>query len=213
MKQVPVTRICLVAALAASSLFAARPFTTDDAGTVAPNGFELELGTDVWQDDAAIGVSFKHGLTNRMDLGVGFGYTMLPADADGFENAEVVFKFAFIPDLFSASFTTVLGNLDYMLTGIVTYAFGPVELDMNLGFVTTGLGGIDGDLLYALAVVCAGDRLALGVEAGGDQDDVQSWLAGVRFTIFSGFALDGGIAGGFQEDGDKIITVGIHYEF
>lgn len=213
MEQISMLRTFVVAAMTAGSLFAARPFITDDAGTVTPGGFELELGTDVWQDDAVMGLSFKHGLTNRMDVGVGFGYTMLPADAGGFENAEVVFKFAIIPDLFSASFITILGDLDYVLNGIVTHMFGTFEIDMNLGYETTGMEGIEGTFMYALAIIYAIDKFAVGAEIAGDQEDVQSWLAGVRFILSPGFAIDGGVIGNFHEGSDVIATFGIHYEF
>jgi len=213
MRTSAIIRMCLSAVLAAGGLFAARPFTTDDAGTVIPSGFELELGTDVWQADAVLGLSFKHGLTNRMDVGVGFGYTMLPADAGGFENAEVAFKFAIIPDLFSASFVTILGDLNYVLNGIVTHMFGTFKIDMNLGYETTGMEGIEGTFMYGLALIYDIDRFAVGAEIAGDQEDVQSWLTGVCYTVFPGFALDSGITGSFQEERDLFVTVGIHYEF
>jgi hypothetical protein len=205
-----ILRISLVATLAAGSLFAARPFTTDDAGTVTPSGFELELRTDVWQDDAIFGMSLKYGLTNRIDVGVNLGYTMLPDSADGFENAEIGFKFAILPELFSTSFTTIIGDLDYVLYGIVTRAFGPLEIDMNCGFMTTGLGGVDGDLMYGLAVIYNMDKFTVGVEAAGDQNAVQTWLAGIRYFIFHSMSIDGGITGSFQEERDILITAGIH---
>jgi hypothetical protein len=56
------------------SALAARPFETDDAGTVAPGTFESEFGSESWKDDAAFGIGLKHGLTERMDLGVSMGY-------------------------------------------------------------------------------------------------------------------------------------------
>jgi hypothetical protein len=206
-------RTVAVAAIVMNTLFAARPFNTDDAGIVAPSGFELELGTDMWQDDALFGMSIKYGLTNRIDVGVNLGYTMLPDSVDGFENTEIGFKFAILPNLISTSFTAILGDLDYVLYGIVTRAFGPLEVDMNLGFVTTGLGGIDGDVMYGLAAIYTIDKFALGVEAAGDQDAVQTWLAGVRYGIFPSLSIDGGIIGGFWEKGDILITAGMHYEF
>ncbi len=206
-------RTAAVTAIVISITFAARPFNTDDAGTVAPSGFELELGTDVWQDEAMLGLSLKHGLTNRMDVGLSLGYTMLPDSADGFENAEVGFKFAILPGLFSTSFTATLGDLDYVLYGIVTRVFGPLQIDINLGFMTTGLGGIDGDFMYRLAIIYNIEKFAFGVEAAGDQNAVQNWLSGVRYVVFHGFSIDGGVTGSFQEQRDILITAGIHYEF
>lgn len=51
----------------------ARPFITDDAGTVTPETFELEVAADYWRQEAAVGLSFKHGITKHMDMGVAFG--------------------------------------------------------------------------------------------------------------------------------------------
>jgi hypothetical protein len=55
--------------LPAISLYGARPFATDDAGTVSVAGYELEIGYDFGQDEGILGLSFKHGLTPKMDVG------------------------------------------------------------------------------------------------------------------------------------------------
>jgi hypothetical protein len=196
-----------------SSLFAARPFNVDDAGTVAPGGFELELGGDVWEDYAILGLGFKHGLTDRMDIGVGFGYTILPDDTTGLGGAEVDLKFALVPDLFATSFTGSLGTMPYALNAIITRNFGPAEVDINVGYEATGIEGSEGTITYALAIIYSTGPIELGAEASGDEEDIQSWLAGARYAITNNFVVDGGIIGGFQEDSALSATLGIHYEF
>lgn len=209
MKKVIIVFTCI----AMGSLFGARPFNTDDAGTVVPSGFELELGSDFWKDDIVLNLGFKHGLTNRMDVGVGFGYTIIPEDSNGFGTAEVCFKFALVPDLFAASFTGSLGDMPYALNAIITRHVGPAEVDVNIGYEATGMEGLDGMVTYALAVFYSKGNFALGAEAAGDEDDIHTWLGGIRYSLSPGFAIDGGIAGGFQENDDLVATIGIHYEF
>jgi len=209
MKSLFILYLCIMAC----SLFGARPFGTDDAGTVTPSGFELELGSDLWEDYAVLELGFKHGLTDRMDIGVGVGYTILPEDTNGFGNAEVCLKFALVPDLFAASFTGSLGDMPYSLNAIVTRNIGPAEVDVNVGYEATGMEGFEGMVFYTLAVIYNTGNLALGAEAGGDEDDIQTWLAGARYTILPGFAVDGGITGGFQDEDDLTATIGIHFEF
>ena len=171
------------------------------------------MGGDLWEDYAVLGLGFKHGLTDRMDVGVGFGYTFLPEDTTGLGGAEVCLKFALVPDLFAASFTGSLGDMPYALNAIITRNVGPAEVDFNVGYEATGMEGFDGLVTYALAIIYSTGSLALGAEAAGDEEDIQSWLAGISYTITPGFAIDGGITGGFQEESDLSATAGIHYEF
>jgi hypothetical protein len=76
---------------------------TDDAGTVAPETFELETGVDFWKDAATGCIGLKHGVTNRMDLGFGFGYSPQPEDERGFSGAELGLKFAIVPELLAVT--------------------------------------------------------------------------------------------------------------
>lgn len=196
----------------ASGLYAARPFSTDDAGTVERGVHELEFGCDFWSDEAALGVGFKHGLTDRMDLGVGFGHGIAPEEIAGFENAELCLKFAFIPDLFAASITGSFGHAAYVLNGIVTHNLGPIEIDGNFGYETGGIAGEDGTIIYALAFLFNIGSYAIGIEGAGDKDRLQTWLVGGRYALFDGLAVDAGISGGFEEDAALIAAAGIHYE-
>ena len=196
-----------------NGLFAARPFATDDAGTVERSIHELEFGCDFWSDEAALGLGFKHGLTERMDLGVSISYIIVPEESNGFESAELGVKFALIPDVFAASLAGSFGEAAYTLNGILTQGLGPLEIDCNFGYETAGIIGEDGTIFYALALIFNLGASAFGVEGTGDKDGLQSWLIGCRYTLVDGFAADVGISGGSDDDALTTATAGIHYEF
>lgn len=202
---------CMI--LCVTELYGARPFATDDAGTVEQGTHELEFGCDFWSEQTMLGLGFKHGLTERMDLGVGFSYIIEPRENDGFEGAELGVKFALIPDVFSASLTSMFGDAAYTLNGIITHTLGPLEIDGNFGYEATGIRGEEGTIIYALAVIFNAEQFAFGVEGSGDKDGLQSWLMGGRYALHDGFAIDAGISGGFEDDGVNTIVAGIHYEF
>lgn len=205
--------IITVTVLYLSGLYGARPFTTDDAGTVEMGIHELEFGCDFWSEYGTFGLGFKHGLTERMDLGISFGYIVAPEENVGFVSAELGVKFAFIPDVLSASFTGSFGDAAYTVNAIITQGLGPLEIDGNFGYEAIGITGEDGTIIYALALIFNTGPYAFGVEGAGDKDGLQSWLIGGRYTFFNGFAADAGISGGFEEDADMIATLGLHYEF
>ncbi len=205
--------IIAVTILCFSGLYGGRPFTTDDAGTVETGIHELEFGCDLWSENASFALGFKHGLTERMDLGVGFGYVVAPEENVGFVPAELGVKFALIPDVFSASLAGSFGDTAYVINGIVTQNFGPLELDGNFGYEATGTTDRVGTIIYALALILNAGPYAVGAESGGDKDGLQTWLIGGRYALFKGFAVDAGISGGFEEGTDMTATLGLHYEF
>ena len=196
-----------------SALYGARPFATDDAGTVQSGMHELESGIAFLSENAAFELGFKHGLTERMDIGLALGYVIKPEDSNGFQTAELGVKFALVPDVLAASLAGSFGDASYLLNGIVTKHFGVLEIDGNLGYEATGVPGEEGSVVYGLSLIMTIDRFAFGAEGQGDEDGVQSWLAGGRYAILEGFFADGGITGGFDEDSDITATVGLHYEF
>jgi hypothetical protein len=196
-----------------SGLHGARPFATDDAGTVEQGIHELEFGCDFWSKEAALGLGFKHGLTERMDLGVGLAYIIEPEEDNGFEGAELGVKFALIPDVLAASLAGGFGDAAYTINGIFTQTIGPLEIDGNFGYEATGITGEEGTIIYALAVILDAGAYAFGVEGMGNKDGLQAWLVGGRYTLVDGFAADIGVSGGFEEDVTMTATAGIHYEF
>jgi hypothetical protein len=204
--------VCLVL-LCTGLLFGARPFATDDAGTVAQGIHELELGVDFWSEEVALGLGFKHGLTGRMDLGVGIGHTLAPEEYAGFGGAELGLKFAIIPGFLAFSVTGSFGQDAYLLNGIITHNLGPIEIDANFGYETAFTNDEDGTVTYMLAAILNTGCYAFGVEGSGEEDGLQYWLVGGRYTLLDGLALDAGISGGFEDDAVMTATAGFHYEF
>ena len=194
-------------------LYSARPFATDDAGTVTQGEFELETGSEFWEDILNFGLGFKHGLTDRMDVGLGFGYTMRPENVKGLGPYEIAFKFVLLPEHAAVSMTGYPGDLAYDLNGIVTYCTGPIEVDMNLGYAATGIQDQEGDVIYGAALIIDLAPVDIGAEVSGFDGELDSWLIGGRYSILEGLAVDCGFAGGFDAASENIITVGLHYEF
>jgi hypothetical protein len=192
---------------------AARPFATDDAGTVPAGGYELEAGYDWGEVEGMLGLGFKHGLTKKMDIGVEFGYTIETEPEDRFTPAELSLKFALIPDFLAVSFAHEFGDSVYTLNSSMTKTFGPVEVSANLGYEATG-DEEEGLTTYALSLILTvGNRFDIGSEILGDENDLQVLLFGMRYKISEGFNIDAGFSKGIGEDVEDLITIGLHYEF
>jgi len=203
-------RIIALVAVAAGMIFGARPFSTDDAGIVSPAGYEFEAGIDYRDASGALTLGFKHGLTGKMDLGVGFGYVALNPDeiSNRFQPAEICLKYSFLPDLLAASMTFGFEANAYALNGILSRSRGKLSFNANLGAeasvptVTYGVG-----LVYEVT-----GRLSAGVEAAGDRDGFNAWLVGGGYAAANWLTIDAGFAGDFDL-GSKSLTFGIHNEF
>ncbi|MEO0138043.1 MAG: hypothetical protein ABIL40_06840 [candidate division WOR-3 bacterium] len=198
--------VALIMTILIASLYGARPFGTDDAGTVPSGSYELEIGYDIWEETGMFGLGFKHGLTEKMDIGIGFGFNIVSEPKNSFVPAELAFKYSLVPDLFAASFVAEIGGSAYALNGILTRGFGPIELDANLGY-TTG----DSSITYAGAFIYSIEKFAFGGEVLGDKK-AQNWLLGGRYTIKDGLMVDAGFASDFKFEA-KTATFGVHYEF
>lgn len=200
---------CYHNAIFLTGLYAARPFTIDDAGIVEVAGYELELGYDFWDEEGGLGLGFKHGLTEKMDIGVGFGYCLIPQENRDFNSAEPCLKYAIIPELFATSFATSLGDYPFCLNGILTRTIGPIEVDANFGYATG-----DSTITYATALIYGLGKIDFGIEALGDKEGLQNlqWQLGGRYRILDGFAVDAGFSSDFRLEA-KTATFGLHYEF
>jgi hypothetical protein len=196
--------------LVTNGLFGARPFTIDDAGTVAQGGFELESGLDYWDEQGVIGVSFKHGLTPKMDLGIGFGYTLMaePEPENRFSGVEMCLKYNLMPDFISASMTTAFQPDAYVLNGIITRCFGDLEFNGNLGFnIANNTITYGGAIIYDFI-----EKLHIGIEASGDKDGLGTWLIGANYSVLEVVNIDCGFMSDFDME-SKTVTFGFHAEF
>jgi len=88
--------------LFSTSVFAARPLTTDDTGTVEKGKFQLEPGFDFTRQDnhdreLNPSMTLTYGLFERMDVGIGSGYLFVhPAEGkkeNGLADTELKVKY------------------------------------------------------------------------------------------------------------------------
>jgi hypothetical protein len=215
-RRIIVSAACLLAVFSAGA-WAARPFSTDDAGTVEKGKFELEAGYE-YSDVLSGGVSglccpgFKHGVTEKMDIGIGFAYAFVPQAAEGLSPACLSLKFAVIQDLLAVSFAQEFGTAGFSLNSAWTRAFGPVEIDVNLGYSATAESDTPGSVTYGAAFIYGFEKFDAGCEFCGDKNGFRDWLAGARYRILDTLAADLGYGGNFAGSAVKV-TAGLHYEF
>jgi hypothetical protein len=187
---------CVIAQIAVAPVNAARPFATDDAGTVTQGLFEVETGCDFWKESVTAGIGLKHGVTDRMDIGIGYGYKTLPDSERGFEGAEIGLKFGLIPDLLALSANGSLGDKCYGVNGILSKGLGSLSLDFNLGMTATADTN-DADLTYGLCCHYDGERFGVGTEIGGTHESLSFWQVGFNCMMCNWLTFDAGINGDF----------------
>jgi hypothetical protein len=158
--------LALSIVLTAAPIYAARPLATDDAGTVERGKFETELSFDYCQyrpdgTGQAPGMAIKHGLTERLDIGLGFSHST-DKDTDGntvgwgMSPLEIGFKMALrkehkkLPDIsLSAGFET--GETEYALNLVLSRGYGNLGLHYNLGYNSPGEAKVKGSIATSLA--------------------------------------------------------------
>ena len=175
-------------------VWAARPLDTDDAGTVERGKSEAELFFEYCQyrPDGSCqvpGVTVKHGLTDMLDIGLGFSHST-DRDAEGntlgwgVSPLEVGLKFALLkgkevwPDIsISAGFET--GSPEYGMNLILSREHGPWGVHYNLGYDASGEAMVNGSMRTSMAAVYAfSDRVRICGELGGEIMDDGSEVLG-----------------------------------
>jgi hypothetical protein len=206
---------------------AARPLTTDDAGTVGGGAFELEMGYDFSRDEdhtqnQSLGVSIKHGLIQRLDLCLALPYQIQPDEEFG--DAQIGIKYLLSEETgnlpaFSLTLACESGRPDCALTGIASREIGDLALHINLGYMASGLKGEDGVMLCAGAIECALSKSStLVAELVGELDSDENALealVGGNYRISEQVVLDLGIGRGFNTVSAKEgkATLGLTYGF
>ena len=180
--------------LISSSVFAARPLTTDDAYTVEKGKFQLEAGVDFARQDNhdkefGATMTLTYGLFERMDMGIGSAYLFVnPAEGEkenGFGNTALKIKYRlvdqkdWIPSL-AASGTLIIptaseskglgsGKTDFNLNTIFTWNLSKrLQLYANLGYTFIGENKANNEFNYsAAAQLVLSDKWALVGEIVG----------------------------------------------
>lgn len=209
------------------AVFGARPLSTDDAGVVDLGSYEVEFGYDFSNEDndvesRGLGLSIKHGLTERLDFGIGIPYDIEPDN--GLSNIEFAMKLAlFSIKSLAGSFVLAYspGDPEYTAVGILTAETGPLATHINLGYTTVPDSEEERGLTtYAVAVEWpVSDKITLVSEVTGElQDnageDPLEALLGVSFLTFDAMSFDFGIGRGLNEESSEIkFTLGLTYGF
>jgi len=101
-KILPLILLTCLIPLSPSSVFAARPLTTDDTGIVEKGKFQLETGFDFTRQDnhdreLSPSMTLSYGLFERMDMGIGSGYLFVHPEEgkeeNGFADTELKIKY------------------------------------------------------------------------------------------------------------------------
>ncbi|MDQ7797760.1 MAG: hypothetical protein RDU76_02295 [Candidatus Edwardsbacteria bacterium] len=209
---------------------AARPLDTDDAGTVERGKTEAEMSFDHCQyrpegTGQTPGIAIKHGLTDRLDLGLGFSHST-DQDADGntvgwgMSPLEVGFKMTLmkehqtLPDIsLSAGFET--GSAGYGLNLIFSREYGDLGLHYNLGYNSSGEALVRGSIGTSLAAEYSfAEKYRICAELGGEMLDDRTGVIGNSGLIGGSIRLgpvdwDLGIRIHDQRGPQTTITTGI----
>jgi hypothetical protein len=200
------SRWTIIAFIFASNLYGALLFSTDDAPTVETGNHELEIEYGFEKiDEGIISVCFAHGLTKKMDFGIGLGYLM--GSDSVFLTPEFSVKYNLFPEFISASLSSSFRESSYSVNGIITRNFGDFELDGNFGY---SVG--DSTITYGIASIYDIEKFHVGVEILGNKDGFENWLLGVRYWFLEGLALSLGASKEFNSEAVEG-KFGAHYEF
>lgn len=226
--------LALSIVLTATPLFAARPLDTDDAGTVEKGKSETEISFDYCQyrpdgTCQAPGFAVKHGLTDLLDIGLGFSHgTDKDADGNtvgwGMSPLEVGFKMTLmkehqtLPDIsLSAGFVT--GSAGYGLNLIFSREYGNLGLHYNLGYNSSGEALARGSIGTSLATEYTfAEKYRICAELDGEMLDDRTEVLGNSGLVggsmdFSPVIWDFGIRIHDQRGPQTTITTGITAEF
>lgn len=174
-------RACLLAVILAIALpgvcLAARPLSSDDAGTVEQGHLEIEAGyeyADDTDDEYNLGFCLKYGLFSRLDVGVEVPYHFIDVaedeDVDGIGDVVLGTKLGILEEkegfpAFSVSYSLKTesgdeekglssGEIDHSINAILSKELGKAVGHLNLGYTYLGLPDDENDdiFTYGLAL-------------------------------------------------------------
>ncbi len=203
-----------------------RPTVATHAGNVAPGWLEIETGIEADRfDDGSHAVQgptvLKIGLFSHGQLNVALPLLQVPGTGLGLgdiaigvkwrllDQAPVLGDFAVLPSLkFPTGSETAgrgTGTTDFSLLAISSHAFGPVAMDLNLGYTRRGGDGSNAPRNSTLWTASFGFPLksALGgvaelygypkTSGPAGQAGIVALLGGPTYLIAPYFAVDAGV--------------------
>ena len=170
--------VIIVLVIIPSTIYAARPLSTDDAGVVEESHMEIESGFEyVKQTDEENNLNFvlKYGIIKNLDLGLEIPYKFIDFnegdDVDGIGDIIFSTKCHFLDEgknlpalALSYSIKSKTGDkdkglgsgeIDYSLNGIITKEIGDFTTHINFGYTFVGEPkeeDLDDIFSYSLAV-------------------------------------------------------------
>ena len=200
-----------------SPALAARPLSTDDAGTVEKGHLEVESGfeyADKSDDEYNWAASFKCGLGERWDMGMEIPYQYIEVsesdDVDGLSDISFSSKYRFLDEAegfpalaLSFSIKTKSGSEDKGLgTGEIDYAINTI--------LTKELNKIIGHLNLGYTYV--------GTPKGQSHDDVFSYSLALEYPFNDRLNIVGELSGETNFEGDFddnpfVGLLGLNYAF
>ena len=192
--------------------FAARPFTVDDAGTVVPQGFEIEAASDLSKNSATAGLCLKHGITDRMDIGFAADYTVSPETDRQISPLTLSCKYAFIPDLLSGTLTTSFDDPVWALNIILSKPISRFTMHGNLGIEAESFAK-EVTFTWGIASTVTLLRSTTGVEISGTHQEIAEMMLGTQISIFNWLAFDIGAMLMLQPDNHLGLTTGLWFGF
>ncbi|MFH1684421.1 MAG: hypothetical protein ABIA67_06030 [Candidatus Margulisiibacteriota bacterium] len=204
-------------------VWAARPLSTDDAGTLGQGAWEIEEGYELDQpsgggaSSGGFGTSVKYGVLSNFDLGIEVPYSAAAPVEIG--DATVKGKLAFNDavalgidvKLTNADAASGLGSgyVDYGVNGIYSQGLGNATGHINVGYTIIGqAGGAAPDnnvLSYGAAVEYPLNDTAnlMGEIAGSSTPSAATnpldALVGLNWGMSDLLTLDGGISFGLSD--------------
>ena len=205
------------ASILGSVLFVAHPLTTDDIGTVEIGKYELEVGYDNCKDENifrnhSCGLSLKHGITEKMDIGISFPYQIKPKPAEPLGTTTLGFKFLLLKDIFALTVNNELGSSEYFINGIFTREIQPINVHANIGYAVSGDENTAGEIIYSSAFEYPLSKIDLVGEVVAEKIGLQNWLVGLRYKLGEVTSLNCAYGNGFRITNEKI-AFGFHTEF
>ncbi len=207
----------LLLAAPSGRAFAAYPLATDDAGTVKRDSCELEASYDDYRDEADLasragGLSFKHGVTDRMDIGLSLPYRFRPETEGRVGAASLALKFSLVPDRLAFSVSNELGEKEYFLNGILSGEFGALKAHLNAGYLSSGDETTAGSASFGIAAEYPLSRYAAVAELRSEEGGSGEALLGLRYALREGLFVSAGGARRLEAARYRF-TCGFHMEF
>ncbi|OGS02335.1 MAG: hypothetical protein A2204_02445 [Elusimicrobia bacterium RIFOXYA1_FULL_47_7] len=199
------------------AVFAGHPLVTDDAGVVPREAYELEVGYESSRDasdliDNNAGISFKHGITEKMDIGFSMPYHVDPAETENLGPVSVGAKFSLIKDTLALSLANELGAKDYYINAIYSREIAAVKCSLNAGYLSTGDAAVKGIGSYGVSAELPVGKFDILCELQAQEGGSGNGLAGLRYHLLENIFVAAGFSKDFQTTANKL-TLGSHLEF